>query len=352
MRASAAISSARTPTGRTGSRTRSSFAARRTGALLGALALAGCGSTAAGSSAAPPAGAKLLHWTGLEHVTRVLDLTAPRADGSIVVATNGHLALLTASDTLRTLAPTYRASAGLEPYIALSSGGCFGAGTVYALRLTANRGVTKIGNGGQVGDFARLPGPGLLNGIAFDATGRFAHRLLVTSTASGVTTVFAIDCRGRVKTVTRDGPKVEGGIAVAPASFGAYAGDLIAPNEVAGDLYAFGPSGKATLILRAPVPHGQDVGIESEGFVPAQFTEALVADRLTPKNRHPGDDQILRLGRAALRSAGVHAGQLLVVNEGGADTIVVRCASDLCSARVIATGPHEAHIEGHVVFAR
>jgi hypothetical protein len=311
----------------------------------------GCGSSAAvSSSSALSAGPKLLHWTGLEHVTRVLDMTAPRGDGSIVVATNGHLALLAASGKLRPFAGAYHASAGLEPYIALSSGGCFGADTVYALRLTANRGVTKIGATGQVSDFARLPGTGLLNGIAFDGTGRFAHRLLVTSTASSVTTVFAIDCRGRVKPVTRDGPKVEGGIAVAPASFGAYAGDLIAPNEVAGNLYAIAPSGKATLILRSPVPHGQDVGIESEGFVPARFTEALVADRLTPKNPHPGDDLILRLGRAALEHAGVHPGQLLVVNEGGADTIAVSCAGGSCKARVIATGPHEAHIEGHVAF--
>jgi hypothetical protein len=203
---------------------------------------------------------------------------------------------------------------------------------------------------GRVSDFARLPGSGLENGIAFDGIGRFGHRLLVTSTASNVTTLFAVDCRGHVKALTRGGPKVEGGIAVAPASFGAFGGDLIAPNEVAGDLYAFAPSGRASLIVHSPSPHGQDVGIESEGFVPAHYRSALVADRLTPGNRHPGDDLILALSRAALGGAGVAAGELLIVDEGGADTIAVTC-STLCHAREVAIGPPEAHIEGHVVFS-
>jgi hypothetical protein len=136
---------------------------------------------------------------------------------------------------------------------------------------------------------------------------------------------------------------------VAPAIFGAYGGDLIAPDEVTGKLYAIAPSGKATLILHSPLRHGQDIGIESEGFVPAHFRYALVADRLTPKNRHPGDDVILNLGAEALHRAGVGPGQLLVVNEGGADTIAVSCTTS-CRAREVATGPPEAHIEGHVVF--
>jgi hypothetical protein len=290
-----------------------------------------------------------VRWLGARHVTRVVDLTAQRSDGSFVVATNGHLALLTRRLKLLPFAPSYHASAGLEPYIALSPGGCFGHDAVYALRLTSNRGITMVSAAGNVSDFTSLPGPGLLNGIAFDRSGRFGHRLLVTSTASGATTVFAIDCAGQVHTVTRSGPKVEGGIAVAPSSFGAYAGDLIAPGEVSGNLYAFAPSGRATLIVHSPLPHGQDIGIESEGFVPARLRSALVADRLTPKNRHPGDDLILELGAAALRRAGVRAGQLLVVNEGGADTIAVSCEA-ACHAREVAIGPSEAHIEGHVVF--
>jgi hypothetical protein len=99
------------------------------------------------------------------------------------------------------------------------------------------------------------------------------------------------------------------------------------------------------------VPHGQDIGVESEGFVPARFGAALVADRLTPGNRHPGDDLILALSRSALAAAGVQAGDLLVATEGGTNTIDVRCGVT-CRIRQVATGPPEAHIEGHVVFSR
>jgi hypothetical protein len=290
----------------------------------------------------------IVRWSARTHVTRVLDMTAPRSDGAIVVATNGRLALLEPGGRLLRFAPAYRASSGLEPYITLA-GGCFGRDAVYALRLTRNRGITKVAPNGAVSDFARLPGTGLLNGIAYDAVGRFGHRLLATSSASGVTTVFAIDCGGRVAVVTRDAPRLEGGIAVAPGTFGAYAGDLIVPDEVSGTLYSVAPSGHVTTLLRSPTPHGQDIGIESEGFVPARFGSALVSDRLTPGNRHPGDDLILALSRAALRRAGVAAGQLLIAGEGGAVTIAVSCAS-ACRAREVATGPPEAHIEGHVVF--
>lgn len=277
-------------------------------------------------------------------------MTEPRSDGSIVVATNGRLALLEPDGRLLRFAPAYRASSGLEPYITLA-GGCFGRDAVYALRLGRNRGITKVGPSAAVTDFARLPGKGLLNGIAYDSVGRFGHRLVVTSSASGVSTAFAISCTGRVTVVTRDAPRLEGGIAIAPPTFGAYAGDLIAPDEVLGTLYAIAPPGRVTMLLRAPTPHGQDIGIESEGFVPAHFAGALVSDRLTPRNRHPGDDLILGLSRAALQRAGVRAGQLLITGEGGAATIAVTCTST-CRAHEIATGPPEAHIEGHIVFAR
>jgi hypothetical protein len=143
---------------------------------------------------------------------------------------------------------------------------------------------------------------------------------------------------------------VEGGIAVAPAGFGAFGGDLIAPAEVAGKLYAIGPDGRTQLIADSGVPRGQDVGVESAGFVPARFSYALVADRLTPGNHHPGDDLILGISQADLAAVGVGAGDLLVVTEGGANTIAVRCRPT-CRVRQIATGPSEAHIEGHVVFS-
>jgi hypothetical protein len=71
--------------------------------------------------------------------------------------------------------------------------------------------------------------------------------------------VSAIDCRGHVM-LTHNGPRVEGG--------------------------RVGNSGLA---------HGQDIGTESEGFVPARYANALVSDRGTPHNLHPGDNEILAL---------------------------------------------------------
>ncbi len=301
--------------------------------------------------------AGLAEWTGRRHVRGVVDLSSPRSGGAIVVAARGHLYTLTPGAGLTPFAPRYSAPPGLEPYIALSSGqrvpaaGCaFARGGIYALRLAHGDGVTLVSDHGAVRKFAALPSHGLEDGIAFDSAGRFGHRLLVTLTAAGSTTVFAIDCRGRVRVLTRHAPRVEGGLAVAPASFGRYGGDLIAPDELSGSLYAVAPDGRVTLIARSGLPHGQDVGVESEGFVPARFTNALVADRRTLRNRHPGDDLILGLSRAVLTAAGVRAGDMLAVSEGGAQTIDVRCRAT-CVVAHIASGPKIAHIEGHVVFS-
>ena len=144
---------------------------------------------------------------------------------------------------------------------------------------------------------------------------------------------------------------MEGGIVVAPASFGRYGGDLIAPDELTGNIYAISPSGHASVVATSGLAHGQDIGAESEGFVPAQFRNALVSDRGTPHNRHPGDNEILALSQRSFRSAGVIAGDLLVVDEGGAEMIAVSC-SPTCRVRHLANGPPDAHIEGHVVFTR
>lgn len=292
------------------------------------------------------------------HVRGVVDLTAPGPDGTIVVAARGRLQALDARGGLRAFAPSYSAPPGLEPYLVRSYGqpvraaGCrFGAGSVYALRLRHGNGVTVVDRGGGARRFAALPRRGLENGIAFDLTGRFGHRLLVTDVVAGRTTVDAIDCRGRVDVLTRNGPRVEGGIAVAPSSFGRFAGDLIAPDELSGTVYAFAPSGHASVVADSGLPHGQDIGVESEGFVPARFGDALVADRGTPGNRHPGDNAILGLSHRDLLAAGVRIGDLLVVSEGGAATIDIACGRS-CSVRRIASGPAIAHIEGHVVFSR
>jgi hypothetical protein len=336
--------------------------------VLACLWLAGCGqSTSPSARSAPPSSAESpvgntaaasANWRSAEHVRGVVDLTAPGPDGSIVVAARGRLQTLDAGSGLRGFAPRYSAPPGLEPYLVRSSGqsvraaGCrFAAGSLYALRLRHGNGVTIVDRRGGVRRFAALPRRGLENGIAFDLTGRFGHRLLVTDVVAGRTTLAAIDCRGRVEVLTRNGPRVEGGIAVAPSRFGRFAGDLIAPDELSGNVYAFTPSGHFSVVADSGLPHGQDIGVESEGFVPARFADALVADRGTPGNPHPGDDAILRLSHRELLAAGVRTGDLLVVSEGGAATIDIACGRS-CSARRIAGGPAIAHIEGHVVFSR
>ena len=140
---------------------------------------------------------------------------------------------------------------------------------------------------------------------------------------------------------------------MAPANFGRFAGDLVAPDEISGNLYAIAPGGTSTLIAASGIAHGQDVGVESEAFMPAAgLRPVLVADRLTPGNPHPGDDAILRLGRAALRRAGVAPGDLLVVSEGGAQTVAVHCVAAGCTVAHVADGPAAAHIEGHIVVER
>lgn len=325
--------------------------------------LVGCGGSqraAAGHAAAHHTATRTrgpATWRARLHVAGVLDLTAERPDGTFIVAAAGHLNLLSPGGRLRRFAPSYSYPAGLEAYVALSTGervpgaGCgFPSGELYALRLNHGVGVTAVTPGGPVRRFVSLPPSGLENGIAFDSVGRFGHRLLVTATKARRTTLFAIDCRGRVRILTRHAPRVEGGLAVAPPSFGRFAGDLIAPDEVSGVLYALTPKGSWSLLARSDLPHGQDVGVESEGFVPAHYGQALVSDRRTPGNPHPGDDLLLGLPRAALSAEGVRTGDLLVAGEGGGASADVRCQTS-CQVRKVATGPAIAHIEGHIVFS-
>jgi hypothetical protein len=264
----------------------------------------------------------------------------------MVLAAAGRLWLLRPSGAVAPYPGSYRSPGGEEPYIALSPGGCFGRDTVYAIRLQGGRGVTAVSAAGRVRRFASITAPGLIDGIAFG----FGRRLLVTVNAGPRTTVEAIDCHGAVRTLTRRAPRVEGGIAVAPASFGHFAGDLIAPDEQGGRIFAISPQGRSRLVAHSGLPHGGDIGVESEAFVPRGRFEALLADRLTPGNPHAGDDVVLRVGSAALFAAGVRPGDLLVATEGGARTDAVSCSPRGCRVRHVADGPSVAHGEGHIAI--
>jgi hypothetical protein len=294
------------------------------------------------------------------HLPGVVDLAGPRGDGSFLAAAAGRLFVLGRDGTLSPFARGaggYLTAPGTEPYLALASGGAvrgtscsFGTGTAFALEPGPRPGVVMISAQGRARRFASLPPGRSLSGIAFDSTGRFGHRLLVTAGSGGRSTVFGIGCDGRLSVIAAGAPAVEGGITVAPAAFGRFGGDLIATDEASGRVYAVDPAGQVISVAKPALPAGGDIGVESAGFVPRRAAAAYLADRFSAGNRHPGDDAILQLSAAQLARAGIRAGDLLIATEGGARTIDIRCTA-ACTVRSVAAGPAIAHAEGHVVFA-
>jgi hypothetical protein len=316
------------------------------------------------SLALPVAAADQPAWAPWQTIPGVVDVGA-RADGSLVVMAAGHL-----FGVARGGAPSPFA-AGPDGYVAgspdaesyfvivpdpsVDAAACsFTGGDLFLLDLTSPPGVVRVEPSGHASRFATLSGVDTLGGIAIDTTGRFGHRLLVTGThGTNQTTVFAIDCLGASTTLTDSAPLVEGGIAVAPPSFGQFAGDLIAPDENTGQMWAIDPTGAAALLSVPNLPTGGDTGVESVGFVPPGFTTsasgfAYLADRGTPNNPFPGTDSLLRLSAAALASAGVQDGDLLVSIEGGGTTVAIHCEAT-CSVGQVALGTPGGHIEGHLV---
>lgn len=325
-----------------------------------AIVAASCsGSTGPAAAPATDAAPPPASWAKFRHIPGVVDLAA-RSDGSFLVAAGGRLLLLGPRGLLTPFArgaAGYQTATGTEPYIATVTGvpvagqQCsFTTDTAFAIQPGALPEVIMISPQGTSRTFATLPPGRSLTGIAFDGTGRFGHRLLVAARWRGRTTVFGIGCDGQWSVAADNGPLVEGGMVVAPAAFGKYGGDLIAPDEGTGRVYAVTPSGAFVTLAQSHLPAGGDVGVESAGFVPAGATTAYLADRFAAGNKHPGDDSILSLPAAQLARAGIRAGDLLVATEGGAKTIDVRCAGT-CAVRYVAAGPVIAHSEGHIVFA-
>jgi hypothetical protein len=318
--------------------------------------LACCGSGTASQ-------AKREHWHRFRHLAGVLDLTAQRKDGRLTVAAAGRLSLLRTNGSTSPFArgsAGYSTAAGAEAYIALAAkrrvpgAGCsFTRDDVFALDPGSRPGVVRVDTGGRAHRFAELPNGSFPNGIAFDTVGRFGFGLLVTAAVGKTTTVVALDCRGRTSTVAQGAPRSEGGIAVAPSSFGAFGGQLIAPDEHSGRILAIAADGSSRTVASSGLSGGPDIGVESAGFVPAGLRRsdaAYLADRGTPGNPHPGTDTVLRLSGAALKRAGVRAGDLLLATEASARTIAVHCSTS-CTVKRIADGPTVAHAEGHIVFA-
>jgi hypothetical protein len=322
---------------------------------VAAIPLVACGGSPGRAGALPSAA-----WMVYRQLPGVVDLAGPRGDGSFLVAAAGRLLVLGRGGTLSLFARGaggYLTAAGTEPYLVLASGDAvqgthcsFGNDTAFAIEPGARPGVVMISPQGRARRFASLPPGRFLSGIAFDSTGRFGHRLLVTAESGGRTTVFGIGCDGRQSIVAAGAPVVEGGIAVAPATFGRFGGDLIAADETSGRVYAVDPAGTVITLAQSGLPAGGDIGVESTGFVPPRAAAAYLADRFSAGNKHPGDNAILRLSAAELARAGIRASDLLVATEGGAKTIDIRCTAT-CAIRYVAAGPAIAHAEGHIVFA-
>ena len=303
-------------------------------------------------------------WRPFAPVPQGVDVAGPRRDGTLVVAAGGRLSLIPSGGNLpRPFArgpDGYSTSSSTEHYIALAPqrrlrrARCsWRRDDLYALEAVGARGITRVDRAGRARRFANLPAAaGLPNGIAFDRVGTFGHRLLVTQADDSATAVYAVNCRGRVSRLTASAPRVEGGIEVAPRGFGRFGGQLIAPDELSGRVWAIDARGRSRLLVQPRLPSGGDIGVESVGFVPRGFEHghALLADRGVPGNAHPGTDTVLRVSGGALRRAGVRRGDLLVATEGAALTVAVRCGERKCSVRRVADGPSVAHAEGHIAF--
>ena len=295
-------------------------------------------------------------------IAGVVDVGGPRADGWLVVMGTGKLWLVDPLGAATPYPGTYGDATTAEPYLTVvpqlphavltSSAGCsFQRGDVYVLRLHAPLGLNRVDAQGQKSAFANIPNVTNLTGIAFDTGGAFGYRVLVTGTAgAGKSEVAAIDCAGTVSVITRSAPTVEGGLEVAPPSFGAFAGTLIAPDELSGNIYAIGADGTSRAVAASGLPKGSDIGVEAVGFVPHGWHGSVYyADRVTKGNPHPGTDNLLALTSDSLAGLGVQEGDLLSATEGGATLIDVRCTTT-CTVQPIITSATKAHGEGHLIF--
>lgn len=313
-------------------------------------------------AAAPPAQG-LAAWSVAIPQPGALDITTPRSDGQMVVAAAGALSLLRGA----TLTPFARGEGGYttsagEPYIALSNGRrvrsarcSFAKDDVFAIEPGDNPSVIRISPDGRAQPFAALM-PGLfLAGLGFDTVGDYGYRLLVAATVGSDVELIAVDCRGNARALAQSHRRhVEGGMAVAPRSFGRFGGRFIAADENGGDLIAFDRKGRAHTLVASGLPAGGDIGAESIGFIPPRAGTndlALLADRGGQAEPHPGDDAFLGVRVGDLLRSGAKRGDLLAATEGGAQTIAVRCAR-ACRVKRVAAGPPTAHAEGHIVFAR
>jgi DNA-binding beta-propeller fold protein YncE len=287
------------------------------------------------------------HWTHVATAPGIVDVVKLYGSGQLVVSTRDGLFEVHGAQ-LRAFA-TYKPNEGGEQYAAvvpaLRSGGCtWQRNDIFVIDASATPGVVRVPHGGTASRFAELPKGEFPSGITWDSEGAFGHRLLVTTVLKENTNVYAIDCSGRTTVIRLAGPRVEGGIVVAPRGFGRFGRRLLAANELNGTIYAFDAKGRNTVVATPPVRVGGDLGIESLGFSPGPSAIAYLADLGAPNSPTKGTDSLLKLATKLPR------GTLVAVAEGGATTVSITCKK-ACTARQIADGPARTHSEGHVTYA-
>jgi hypothetical protein len=288
-----------------------------------------------------------------------MDMVGPRSDGRFVVATYRDVRLLGPGRRLRTLAAGLATSHEVEPHVALTrpqrvpGAGCaWRRDDVYMTGPAGHRQVFRIGAGGGARRFAPLPPDEVPSGIGYDDVGRFGHRLLVLAIRDNGSVLHGVDCRGRVSTIARHVEYAEGGLVVAPRSFGAHAGEAIAVNEYTDHVIAIRPDGTSGVLAVPPLPRGRDLGPESVGFVPAGLgagDRVLVADRHFPDQPPHGNQAVMAIDAGRLRRSGVRAGDLLVATEARLRLAVVRCRP-VCSSWIVARPNSVGHGESPIVF--
>jgi len=150
--------------------------------------------------------------------------------------------------------------------------------------------------------------------VAPDAFGTIAQGQVVlandqtSGSVPGAIDVLNFDGTGAFVFATMPNDAGAFGLAFAPASFGAYAGDLFVSDDRSGNLYVVNAAGDATLFATLPLPSGYvDPGLRQIAFAPPGFT--------LPDGEDIGGDLFVSI--AAQNGGGGVTGEIDVLNAAG-----------------------------------
>jgi hypothetical protein len=154
------------------------------------------------------------------------------------------------------------------------------------------------------------------------------------------TAVLAIDWPSPARSPCTP-PAMEGGIAVAPASFGRYGGDLVAAREASGRIFAVSLGGAVATLAASGLPRGRRHRRREHRLRAARARRQRRGIPFRPVLQGqpaPRTNCILRLPGAELIPVGFRPGDALAATEASARTIAVRCGHR-CTVRYVAIGP-------------